>query len=155
MHTDVVEPAFRLLSDANFQTANDEFRAAWERHRNNPRDKTALTLANGALDTTMKYILKARGVAYREGVDASGGLITAIMKTNILKPWQDDHLEELNNLLVTGAPRVRNKEGSHGPEPDSTPPEPHLIRYGIDLAAATIVMLVDAHKATPNPNQKG
>jgi hypothetical protein len=153
LYTEVVEPALQLLTDSRFDVANVEFRAAWERNRESPSDKTALSLANGALESTMKHILKARGVHYREGVDTSSALISAIMKTGILKPWQDGHLDELTKLLTSGAPRVRNREGSHGPEPDSIPPAPHLIKYGVDLAAATIVMLVEAHNATPNPSQ--
>lgn len=148
---EVVSPALELLARSSFDPALDDFRRALKKNLEDPTDKTVLTLANSSLESTMKHILKLRSEPYREEKDTAGSLIAAILKTGIVKPWQEDQLAQVRELLTAGAPRVRNKLGGHGAEPNSTPPEPYMISFGLHLAAATIVMLVRGHNETPMP----
>jgi hypothetical protein len=44
-------------------------------------------------------------------------------------------------------PKIRDKQGGHGAGPDDGPVPDYIACYALHLAAATIVMLVKAHRA--------
>jgi hypothetical protein len=152
LHAMAIVPALRLLRDAGFANAEADFQNAIQKYREKPEDKTVLTLANSAYESTLKYILASRDQPYEKDVDGNEKLVEALAKTAVIKSWQIEHQRDLKKLLKGGVTKVRNKEGAHGPEPDAMPVPAYINAYGLHLAASSIVMLVAAHNATPMPS---
>ena len=70
------------------------------------------------------------------------------MRANGLLPdYLDASFDQLAATLKSGLPKVRGEEGAHGQgsAPRETPE--HVAAYALHLAAAKILLLVEAHKA--------
>jgi len=142
LHAEVVKPALTLLSDSRFAGAQEEYLAAHAHYRSREY-KDAVTDANNAFESAMKTICELKGWEYPSGASASN-LIGVISKNGLLPDYLDKSFQQLAATLKTGLPQVRNEEGGHGQ--GSTPKEApeYIAAYALHLAAAKIVLLVEA-----------
>ncbi len=144
VHSEVVLPAFRLLSDPSFAGPEEEFRSAHAHYRAGEY-KDCVTDALNAFESTMKAICDAKGWAYNRGARASD-LIRVLRDNDLLPDYLDRSFDQLIATLTSGLPQVRNEEGAHGQgaQPKDTPA--YMAAYALHLAAAKIVLLVEAYK---------
>jgi AbiJ N-terminal domain 4 len=146
LHSDVVKPALVLLADSRFAGPQEEFLSAHAHYRAGEHQDAILD-ANRAFESTMKAICKIKRWEYQQG-DRASELIKLIRKKNLLPKYLDRSFDQLIATLQSGLPQVRNTEAAHGQgaAPRKTPG--YIAGYALHLAAANIVLLVEALKET-------
>lgn len=155
LHSEVVKPALRLLSDPGFEGAHDEYLAAHEHFRHR-RYKEALNEALKAFESTIKVIAGVRGWTINKG-DTANKLVKACMDNGLFPSYYQSHFSGLTNLLVGGVPSIRNAEAGHGQGAVVKEIDPHIVAYTLHMTAAAIVLFVQSYQALPEaqaePNQ--
>lgn len=146
IHSEVVRPALRFLGHKGFEGPRDEFIRAHAHYRAGEM-KDAITDANNAFESTLKSICRIRRWEYPDGARASD-LLKLVRKHGLLPDYLDNSFDQLAATLKSGLPEVRNTEGAHGQGsiPRDTPT--HVASYALHLAAANILFLAEAHKAS-------
>ena len=142
LHSEVVVPALNLLRDPRFSGPQDEFLSAHAHYRAREY-KDCVADALNAFESTMKAICEIKGWEYDKGATANG--LLKVLRTNGLLPdYLDKSFDQLAATLSSGLPKVRNEEGGHGQgaQPKTTPA--YVAAYALHLAAAKIVLLVEA-----------
>ena len=146
IHSEVVRPALQFLHQPGFAGPREEFLRAHSHYRAG-RTKEAVTTANNALENTLKAICDQRRWEYDGG--ATGPRLVKLVRANGLLPdYLENSFEQLAGVLKSSLSGVRNNVASHGQ--GSTPRETpmYVAAYALHLAAAKILFLVEAHKAT-------
>ncbi|MDV5387576.1 STM4504/CBY_0614 family protein [Pseudomonas juntendi] len=152
IHSEVVKPALRLLSEPGFEGAHDEYLAAHEHFRHR-RFKEALNEALKAFESTIKVIAGVRGWTINKG-DTANKLVKACMDNGLFPSYYESHLSALSNLLVGGVPSIRNKEAGHGQGAVVNEIDPHIVAYTLHMTASAIVLFVQSYQALPEaPNE--
>ncbi len=146
IHSEMVVPALRFLCEPGFDGPRDEFVSAHKHYRAGDT-KDAVTDANNAFESTLKTICDQRGWSYPTGGRASD-LLKAVRENGLLPPYLDRSFEQLAATLRSGLPKVRNAEGAHGQGAVPREAPDYVAAYALHLAAANIVFLAAAHKAT-------
>lgn len=139
LHSEVVKPAIGFLSSAGFEGAREEFFGAFEHYRHG-KHKEALVEALKSFESTMKVILTGNGISYGAG-DTASKLILACTKEGLIPSYNESHLTALVNVLTSGIPTLRNRNGGHGQGESVKIVEPEIVAYGLHLTAAAIVLL--------------
>ena len=93
----------------------------------------------------MKIICNIKGWEY-EG-DRATDLLKVIRANGLLPNYLDASFDQLMAAMKSGLPVVRNKAGGHGKGNGPATP-PHIAAYALHLAAANIVLLVEAFQAS-------
>ncbi len=146
IHSEMVRPALRLLSDGRFAGPEQEFLSAHAHYRAGEH-KDCVTDALNAFESTMKAICKAKGWEdYAKGATASH-LVKHLRAKGLIPDYLEQSFDQLVATLMSGLPRVRNEEGGHGQGalPRETPS--YVAAYALHLSAAKIVFLVKAMEA--------
>lgn len=145
-HSEVVKPALVLLSDPEFAGAQEEFLAAHEHYRNREYRDCVVDSLN-AFESTLKIVCNLKDWEHPKGARASD-LIKVVRKNGLLPNYLDNSFDQLIATLASGLPKVRNEEGGHGQgdQPKDTPG--YVAAYALHLAAADILLLVEAYKAS-------
>jgi hypothetical protein len=147
IHAEAVKPALVLLSDPRFKGPHEEFLHAHELNRTaKPNDhkklEDAIAGALKALESTLKVICDLSKWPYPPNATAIP-LIKLVIEKGLIPPLLQSSIEGLATL--------RNKVGGHGQGGELRTIPSHLAAYALHLAAANIVMLVEAFKAgSPN-----
>jgi len=153
LHNEAITPALTLLSDSRFAGANEEFLKAHEHYRHG-RLGECLVDCLKAFESTMKIVCGLKGWAYKP-TDTAKALIEVCLANNLIPTFTQQQLTSLRTLLESGVPTVRNKQAGHGQGAIRHQVSPHLARFGLHLAAAVIVLMVDSFLATsPSPPQQ-
>lgn len=139
LHSEVVKPAIGFLNAKIFAGAQDEFLGAYEHYRHGNYEE-ALVDALKAFESTMKVILTENDKTYAPG-DTASKLVLACTKAGLIPAYNETQLTSLSNVLISGIPTLRNKNGGHGQGETLRTVEPEVVAYGLHLTAAAIVML--------------
>lgn len=144
VHAEVVKPALQLLSDPRFQGPHEEFLNAHAHYRAGEYKDCTVDALN-AFESTMKAICDAKGWGYPEDAPA-GILIKTLRGKRLLPDYLEPSFDQLQAVLKSGLPKVRNKGGGHGQgsQPKKTPS--YVAAYALHLLAANILFLVEAFK---------
>ncbi|MDE2816793.1 MAG: hypothetical protein OXK81_08850 [Chloroflexota bacterium] len=145
IHSEIVKPALAYLSQRGFEGPRDEFLSAHAHYRAG-ENKDAITDANNAFESTLKAVCDHRKWSYPRGARASD-LLKTVRQNGLLPGYLDNSFDQLAATLHSGLPQVRNSEGGHGQGamPRETPD--YVAGYALHLAAASILLIVEAHKA--------
>lgn len=146
IHESVVAPAMGLLRDSKFMGAEDEFREAQRAYRRGDNE-IAIVEACKALESTIKVICENRDVRIQPERASAGALIELVLKNKLVPTYLDDGLKGLAALLKSIVPVIRNREAAHGQGKEVREVPRQLVAYALHVTAATIVMLVEAHRA--------
>jgi len=147
LHKETVEKVTDTLAELHFEGPIQEFRKALDHHRKgNPED--ALNWANRAFESTMKAICDERGWKYPSKTTA-GKLIPIIVK-NLLPAYFNPQLGGTKAILEA-LPAVRGQVATHGDGKIKKEIPIYVTSYAIHQSAATILLLVNAHKQKKNP----
>lgn len=139
LHSEIVKPAIGFLNVGGFEGARDEFMGAYEHYRHGNHEE-ALVDALKAFESTMKIILIANQKTYGAG-DTASKLILACRDSGLMPAYNESQLSSLVNVLTSGIPTLRNKNGGHGQGQTVRTVEPEIVAYGLHLTASAIVML--------------
>ncbi len=150
IHTEVLRPALQLLQEAgtDFSGPLDEFLKAHEHHRQGNL-KDAINWALKAFESTLKAICTARGWGFDPQKDTAKQLLDIAYAHNFVPVYLQQHLGGLRSALEAGLPTIRNKNSGHGQGPTPVAVPDYYARFALNLAAANIVFLIEAHKANP------
>lgn len=148
IHAEVVKPALQFLSDPRFSGPQQEFLDAHAHYRAG-ECKDAITDALNAFESTLKTICDLKGWTYNKGARASD-LIKLIRSNGLLPDYLDNSFDQLIGTLKSGLPKVRNEEGAHGQGSDPKRVPDFVAAYALHLAAAKVVMLVEAFRESEN-----
>lgn len=143
IHAEVVKPAIGFLNVEGFEGARDEFLGAYEHYRHGDHEE-ALVDALKAFESTMKIILTDIDAPFDPN-DTASKLVLACSKAGVIPSYNEQHLTSLTNVLTSGIPTVRNRNGGHGQGVSIRTVEPETVAYGLHLTASAIVMLAATH----------
>jgi hypothetical protein len=65
----------------------------------------------------------------------------------LIPPELENHFIGLRTAMESGLPTVRNKTSGHGQGAVPVTIPPHVTAYALHLAAANIILLVEAHRS--------
>jgi hypothetical protein len=146
IHSEVVRPALALLSEAPFARANEDFLLAHKHYRNGLHEDCVVACQR-AFESTLKAICTSKKWAFKNS-DRASDLITVVRNNGLLPTYLDKSLDTFVAMLKSGLPEVRNNAGGHGVAPDAAPVPSYMAAYALHLAAASIVMMVEAFKVS-------
>lgn len=135
-------PAFKLLKDVRFSSAEDEMQKAF-RFRKDGENAEAISNAEKAFESTMAIICNELQYTIKGTKRSAGVYLTALRDNGFYPSYLNDHLTHICNTLDKGLPCVRNEHGGHGAGTASTYISDAFADYALHLAATNIVFLVD------------
>ncbi len=112
IHTEVILPALSLLSNYDFEGAEEEFRNA-HKHYRKQEYKDAIVDCLNAFESTMKTICKKCEWSYSDKASARE-LIKTMFDNELIPKYLESYFASLRSLLESGVPTVRNKTSGHG-----------------------------------------
>lgn len=145
VHAEAIVPVLTLLREAGFDGPNEEFRDAHAAYRHGDT-KAAVLNATKAFESTMKSICAVRSWDVPKGATAKP-LIAAIMQNGLFPPYMEAQLNDVQRVLESGVAMLRNKTSGHGDGPTPLVLDEFYARYALNLAATTMLFLVEAHRA--------
>jgi hypothetical protein len=145
VHEEVVKPALTLLGERGFEGAQEEFLKAHTHYRNREL-KDSIAWALKAFESTMKAICKARRWDHPANATAIP-LIKTLLEHGLIPKDLESHFTGLRAAMESGLPTLSNKTARHGQGSDPVTIADHIAGYAIHIAAANIVLLVNAHAA--------
>jgi len=145
IHAEVVKPALRLLSDARYSGAQEEFLKAHERFRKG-ETKEVLVECLKALESVMKSICLERRWE-TGGRDSVGSLIEVCFQNGLVPRYWRTQFAGLRSILEAGVPPARNRQGGHGQGPVPTTVPKHIAAFVLHQTAAAIVFLAESETA--------
>ena len=144
-HEAIVRPALNLLCDEDFRGAEDEYMNALKFFRYG-ENKEAILNAAKAFESFMKILCTKMGYSFEKDKITASGLLHLLKSNNFYPEYLSDHLENLNKVLLNGAPTVRNKTAGHGQGEECRTVPDDYATYVMNLVASNIVFLHSIYK---------
>ena len=144
IHSEVVKPALRLLSEKQYAGAQQEFLTAHEHYRAG-KTKEALNECLKALESTMKTVCDRRGWNYEQNATAKK-LLDVCFDNGLIPAFWKQHFSSLRSSLESGVPTGRNRLSGHGQGTVPTSIPMFLVGYMLHMTAAAIVFLAEAER---------
>jgi hypothetical protein len=138
LHAEAVLPALNILRGANYESANVEFRAAFEAFKLGDNEQCLVECCK-ALESTLK-VIGGRKQWGLDGTEPLAKLISAAIENGLIPKYMLDQFTGLRNSLgAVGT--IRNKDGGHGAGEKRRQVPEHLAAYQLHLTASAIVFL--------------
>ena len=137
-----IVPAFALLKDNRFKSAEEEIQKAFRFRRTGDNAEAILNAAK-AFESVMKVICSEMGYEYDADKDTAKNLIAHLEKNAFYPPSLNNHITNIRTTLESALPTVRNKKSGHGAGTASTYISDAFADYALHLAATNIVFLAD------------
>jgi hypothetical protein len=147
IHSEVVLPVLRLLSDPNFESANNEYRSAHQAFRHGELED-CLVDCGKALESVLKVIGRKRGWTFSD-TDPASRLIQAAVDAGFLAAYSQPALNHLKGLIESSTPTVRNKMAAHGAGANPRVIPQHLAAFQLHQTAAVILYLAEQDSVLP------
>ena len=158
IHSEVVKPALRMLSDPMYERANAEFLSAHEHYRAK-RYEECMNDCLKACESCIKAICGTRGWTYNDG-DTISPLIAIIFNNQLVPNFMNSHFTGLRKLvdvrkglrtaLESGVPTLRNNLSGHGDGTEEIPVPEYIAAYTLHLTASNILFLARANEEIAN-----
>ncbi len=146
IYQETVDPAIRLLHDAEFAGPESEYLNAHTHYREG-RYAEAIVSANNAFESTMKAVCLKLGWTYQEN-DTAKPLLDVLFANGLIPAELHSHFTALRSVLESGAPSARNKPGrGHGGGIDPVKVPDYMARFVLNTVATDIVLLVERYRA--------
>lgn len=145
LHEEVIKPVLHLLTDKAFENANEEYLNAHAHFRHN-RNKDCLNDCLKAFETTMKIICTKNQWPFDER-DTASKLINNLTLHNFFPDYHGTQLNAIKQVLESGAPTIRNKNGAHGQGVVKVIVDNNLASYMLNITGAAIKFLVEMQTA--------
>ena len=158
IHSEVVRPALRMLSDPMYERANAEFLSA-HKHYRAKRYEECMNDCLKACESCIKAICSTRGWTYNGG-DTISPLIAIIFNNQLVPNFMNSHFTGLRKLvdvrkglrttLESGVPTLRNNLSGHGDGTEEIPVPEYIAAYTLHLTASNILLLAKANEEIAN-----
>ncbi len=142
IHSEVVQPALKLLNQEHYAGAQQEFLTAHEHYRKGDT-KEALNECLKSFESVMKAICDKRGWSYANNATANS-LIQVCFDNGLIPPFWQSQYASLRSLLESGVPTGRNKLSGHGQGTTPVSVPDHVVAYMLHMTASAIVFLAEA-----------
>jgi hypothetical protein len=146
LHAEAVVPTLVLLADPAFSGPQDEFLRAHKHYREG-KHKESINEALKALESSLKAICSKRGWKYDKDKDTAKTLIDIVLKEDLVPAYLQSAFGGLRSVLEGIVPTARNRTSGHGQGPAPKPVPAHFAGYVLHVTAATILFLVELHRA--------
>jgi len=146
IHKEIIKPTIHLLSEKEFEGANEEFFNAFECYKQGD-NKGAIINAEKSLESTLKVICTKMGYQFDKNTDTAKKLIDTLKTNNFFPNYLSNHLNTLCAILENGTPTVRNKTSGHGQGEQIQNVSNELAEYELNLVATNIVFLVKIYQS--------
>ncbi len=148
IHSEAVKPVLILLAnDPYYEGANQEFLKAHEHYRHK-RYKECLVECCKSFESLMKAICEKRKWDYKP-TDTASKLIKTCFEHKLIPCYMDNQIASLKQILESGVPTIRNKEGGHGQGAEIVEVSEHLASYCLHLTASNLLFLANCEKQLP------
>lgn len=148
LHSEVLKPTLAMLSSsAHYKGAEQEIRSAFDKFKSQD-NKSAVSDALKAFESTMKSILQKRKWSYNT-TDTASKLISACLANELIPKYMQTHFTGLKMMLESGVPTVRNKTASHGQGSTIVPLDDHYASYVLYTALANMKLLIECEADIP------
>ncbi|MCA1542207.1 hypothetical protein I6F18_19805 [Bradyrhizobium sp. NBAIM32] len=149
VHAEAVVPSLAVLRGAEFRNAQDEFLSAFDHYRHGKYEEALVDCAK-SFESTMKVICHKRGWPFDPNRSTASELVRTCLDNGLIPSYWENHFTGVRNILSSGIPTARNRQGGHGAGtlPDNEPPE-ELVSYVLHMTASTILFLSEAEKKLP------
>ena len=143
VHSEVMKPALKILSDPMYEGANEEFRNAHKHYRKR-RYKECMTECVKAFESCIKTICEAKGWSH----DNKNGirLIQIVFDKGLIPSFIQTHFTALRKTLEDGAFNPRNQQSAHGQGSKINPVPEYMAAYVLHLTASNILFLAKANE---------
>ncbi len=140
-HTEITKCVINLLAGKSFHGANEEYLKAHEHYRHG-RNKECLNECLKAFESTLKIICTEKGWHFNQ-TDTASKLIKVCFDNELVPSFTQNQFSSLQNLLVSGIPTIRNKQGGHGQGQVPQKVDDEMTRYALNLTGSNIIFLVE------------
>lgn len=137
LHSEAVQPALKLLSDKRFQTANEEFLAAFQDYKNSDFED-CLSKCCSAMESVLKIICDNKKWPYALNETAQ-----PLVQRCVTNSGLPSFFEQPIMLIATMRNRLSSSHGQ-GTTPKVVPE--HIARFALHSTAAAVILLTDACK---------
>jgi hypothetical protein len=144
LHKETIQTALELLTDGDYQNANEEFLRAHE-HFRFKRNQECLNECLKSFETTMKIVCQKNGWNYKE-TDTAKPLINNLISNSFFENYHESYLSAFRQLLESNIPTMCNKNSSHGQGIKKITVPNSLANYMLYTTGATINLIVDTQK---------
>ena len=142
IHSEIVQPALKLLNQNSYTGAQQEFLTAHEHYRKG-NAKEALNECLKSFESVMKAICDKRGWNYANNATANF-LIQVCFNNGLIPPFWQSQYASLRSLLESGVPTGRNNLSGHGQGTTPVSVPNHIVAYMLHMTASAIVFLAEA-----------
>jgi len=142
IHSEVVVPALRLLSQPIFSGAQEEFLSA-HRHYREGNHKDALVNASKSLESVLKTIFSHKGWKTEPNWN-SKNLLDAAFTSELIPHGLVAHVKAIRATLEQGVPYMRNNMAGHGQGPTTKDVPDYIVAYALHITASAVQLLVEA-----------
>jgi len=141
IHSEIVKPALSLLSVKKFQGACEEYLKAHDNYKHGYNEECIRECSN-AFESVLKIICKEKEWIYKE-TDAAKKLIQICFDNDLIPSFTQNQFTSLQNLLESGVPTIRNKQGGHGQGPQLRKVGDEMTKYALNLTGTNMIFLVE------------
>ena len=143
LHSEVVKPTVRLLSDKAYAGPNEEFLKAHEHYRKGDYEE-CLSWCLKSFESTMKVICAKQRWAYDRQRDTAKRLIEICFEEELIPVFLQSEFGALRSVLESGVPTARNRAAGHGRGSAPRQIPGYFAGYVLHMTATTILFLVEA-----------
>lgn len=142
VHSEVVVPALRFLSQVKYKTADEEFRKAHDEYRAGEYEDCLVDCLK-SFESVLKVISAEKRWGTPENATAKQ-LIQAAYDNQLVPTYTQNEFSGLRSILEGGVPTVRNKAGGHGQGTAPRQLPQHLAAFQLHQTAAAILYFVQS-----------
>ena len=147
IHSEVMEPALKMLSNPMYKGANDEFMSAHKHYRAGD-NKECVNDCLKTFESCLKSICDKRRWEYDKERHTATQLIQTVFDKGLIPAFMQSHfsglISGLRTTLESGVPTVRNKFAAHGQGSQIAMVPEYIAAYVLHLTAANILLLARA-----------
>ncbi|GMV94892.1 MAG: hypothetical protein AMXMBFR82_46700 [Candidatus Hydrogenedentota bacterium] len=148
-HNEIVRPAFMVLSDSKFGSANAHFLKA-HRHYRNGEHGDSLVEARKCFESIMKAICRQRNWEFSEKRGTAKLLIDICLKNGLIPAGLQSQMTGLRTLLESGVPTLTNPH-AHSQEAPGHPAPRHVAEYVLNMTASAVLFLSSSNEELECP----
>jgi len=146
LHSEVIEPALRLMYTKGFDGALHEFLLAHKYYCQGPDHfGDCITNCGKSLESTLKTICLQKNWAF-DPIDTASKLLEVSFGNKLIPDYLQSHFSALRQTLQSGVPTIRNKDGAHGAGEKPKDIPGYLAAYQLHLTASAILLLIRANE---------
>ncbi|MGN6397186.1 MAG: STM4504/CBY_0614 family protein [Mucilaginibacter sp.] len=145
LHQNIAKPVLNLLDSKIYENANEEYLNDHE-HFRNKRNKECLNDCLKSFETTMKIICTINQWSFSPN-DTASKLINHLIDNKFFPDYHSTHLNGIRQILESGVPTMRNKNGGHGQGVTRIIVTDEMASYMLNITGSAIKFLIEVQNS--------